>query len=174
MSQVLIPLSGHRVEFKCDRCDKGYFKRVEHTKPVLEYPLHWPHKCSHCGLDGLFPTAYPVFRATTQGNIEKDFILRDEVPVPHGPRTNINVQSNTFKMVKQSHQSPGIKNLLEEVILADSVNTDFFSFLTCCSQWQLWSMNCHSKTRDQLLLSARYSYSYPFSTILVQLSGICQ
>jgi hypothetical protein len=100
MPQVLIPLSGHRVEFKCDRCHQGYFKRVEHTEAKLEYPLHWPHKCTHCGIEGLFPTAYPVFRAATQGNIGKDFILRDEVLAPHARHTNEKVQSSTFKMLK--------------------------------------------------------------------------
>jgi len=99
MPQVFRPISGHLVGFKCDRCDKGYYERAG-TPPELKYPRQWLHKCNHCGIESHFSTAYPMFRATTQRHRVRDFILLDDVPVPHSLRAVKNDPSNTFRMIK--------------------------------------------------------------------------
>lgn len=99
MPQVFKPISGHLVGFKCDRCNVGYYKRVEGVAAESKYPRQWLHQCTHCGIESYFTTAYPMFRATTRTHRIRDFILLDEVPVPHGPRANALGLSSEFRVL---------------------------------------------------------------------------
>jgi hypothetical protein len=86
MPRVSKPVNAQLIEFQC-ACGKGIFRR-DQSKPVrFEYPMSYPHKCTHCGLEGGFPVAYPLLE-TTSHNRQRNFMLEDEMPKPSGPAMN--------------------------------------------------------------------------------------
>jgi len=97
MPQIKRPIQSQLVEFQCD-CGKGVFRR-DQSKPVrFEYPMSYPHKCTHCGLEGGFPVAYPLLETTSQ-NRQRSFVLEDGVPKPTGPVMNVK-QQDSFLWLK--------------------------------------------------------------------------
>ncbi len=86
MPQIKRPIQSQLVEFQCDS-GKGLFRRDQAEPVRFEYPMSYPHKCTHCGLKGLFPVAYPMLE-TTSHNRQRTFMLEDEMPKPSGPVMN--------------------------------------------------------------------------------------
>ena len=97
MPQIKRPILSQLVEFQC-KCGKGVFRR-DHSEPVrFEYPMSYPHKCTHCGLEGSFPIVYPLLE-TTSHNRQRRFMLEGEMPKPSGPVMNEKPQ-NSFLWLK--------------------------------------------------------------------------
>ncbi len=99
MAQVEIPMAGQRLEFRCEQCGQGYFKRVENTPVKFKYPMLWLHQCTHCGIEGSFKTAYPRFKTLDSRQRDCFFIREEEIPQATGP-TIEQSNSTVFRWLK--------------------------------------------------------------------------
>ncbi len=98
MPQIKRPVQSFLVEYKC-KCGKGVYRR-DNSEPVrFEYPMSFPHKCTHCGLKGNFSVAYPMLE-TTSHNRQRFFMLEDEMPKPTGPVMNEKSDNSVFMWLK--------------------------------------------------------------------------
>ena len=53
---------GTQIEYKCDKCGKGYMELKPGGMTYLSNPPKYEHICSHCGHIEKFTTQYPYVK----------------------------------------------------------------------------------------------------------------
>lgn len=61
------PLRPIQVDYRCDRCGKGYYRPTGMN--LMSNPIQFPHACTECGDSRTFIERYPTLRYTFEGGI---------------------------------------------------------------------------------------------------------
>ena len=86
MPRIHRDIAATRIEYVCDRCERGLYRLVSKTPVSADYVHKWQHRCTHCGDLAEFTLPYPLLRVNGQ-TVSHLFIQRDALPAPAGPGT---------------------------------------------------------------------------------------
>ena len=84
MPRVHREIPAVKIEYVCDRCERGVYRLVC-KKPINTNYIHkWQHRCTHCGDLADFTVPYPLIEVRGR-LVNREFIQRDSLPSPGGP-----------------------------------------------------------------------------------------
>ena len=84
MPRIYRDIAACRIDYLCDRCERGLYRLISKTPVSRNYVHKWQHRCTHCGNLAEFTLPYPLLEV--QGKtISHLFIQRDALPPPTGP-----------------------------------------------------------------------------------------
>ena len=73
-----------KIEYVCDRCERGVYRLIS-MQPITRSYIHkWQHRCTHCGDLADFTVPYPVIEIEISP-ASRLFIQRETLPAPDGP-----------------------------------------------------------------------------------------
>lgn len=88
MPRVHRDIPAVKIEYVCDRCERGVYRLVS-NKPITSNYIHkWQHRCSHCGDLVDFTVPYPLIEVEGK-QVSRVFIQRDALPPPGGPGSGV-------------------------------------------------------------------------------------
>ena len=95
MPRVRREIPAVKIEYVCDRCERGVYRLVS-KKPVSTHYVHrWQHRCSHCGSLADFAVPYPLIEIDGQP-VSRIFVQKESLPKPSGP------SSRTFEVSRNA------------------------------------------------------------------------
>ncbi|EGU39392.1 hypothetical protein VIS19158_03841 [Vibrio scophthalmi LMG 19158] len=74
--QTRKPANVELVEFKCDDCQRGVYRVSDNQRNAM-----WPHKCTYCQKEVLFPFPYPCIEFNGERFVLDKHVKRD-MPKP--------------------------------------------------------------------------------------------
>jgi len=84
MPQIHREISAVKIEYVCDRCERGVYRLIS-TKPVTSNYLHrWQHRCTNCSDLADFSLPYPLIEVNGKP-VSRLFIQREALPTPRSP-----------------------------------------------------------------------------------------
>jgi hypothetical protein len=95
MPRIRREIPAVKIEYVCDRCERGIYRLVSMKPVTLNYVHKWQHRCTHCGDLADFTLPYPLIEVDGKP-VSRAFILREALPTPRGP------SSQAFSVGKQA------------------------------------------------------------------------
>ena len=84
MPRIRRDIPAVKIEYVCDRCERGVYRLIS-KKPVTSNYVHkWQHRCSDCGDIADFTVPYPLVEVDGQ-MVSKVFVQKEAMPAPTGP-----------------------------------------------------------------------------------------
>ena len=84
MPRIRHEIPAVKIEYVCDRCERGIYRLVS-KKPITTNYIHkWQHRCTHCGGLADFAVPYPLIEVDGRP-VSRVFIQREALPTPSGP-----------------------------------------------------------------------------------------
>ena len=72
-----------KIEYVCDRCERGVYRLVS-KKPVTSDYIHkWQHRCTYCDDPADFAVPYPLIEVDGRP-VSRVFIQQEALPTPSG------------------------------------------------------------------------------------------
>ena len=84
MPRIRREIPAVKIEYLCDRCERGVFRLVSKQPIASDYVHKWQHRCSHCGDLADFTLPYPLIEVDGKP-VSHLFIQKDALPSPSGP-----------------------------------------------------------------------------------------
>ena len=60
MPRIRREIPAVKIEYVCDRCERGIYRLVSKKPTTTNYIHKWQHKCTHCGDQADFAVPYPL------------------------------------------------------------------------------------------------------------------
>ena len=87
MPRIRREIPAVKIEYVCDRCERGVYRLISKRPVTSDYIHKWQHRCTHCDDLADFTVPYPLIEV--DGKLtSKVFIQREALPVPEGPNAN--------------------------------------------------------------------------------------
>ena len=84
MPRIRRDIAAVKIEYLCDRCERGVYRLVCKRPVTSNYVHKWQHRCTHCGDLAEFTVPYPLLEVDGKP-VSHLFIQRDALPSPAGP-----------------------------------------------------------------------------------------
>ena len=84
MPRIRREIPAVKIEYLCDRCERGVYRLVGKQPITSDYVHKWQHRCTHCGDLADFTVPYPLLEVDGKP-VSHLFIQRDALPSPAGP-----------------------------------------------------------------------------------------
>ena len=84
MPRIRREIPAVKIEYLCDRCERGVYRLVSKKPVSTKYVHRWQHRCTHCGDLADFALPYPLIEIDGKP-VSRLFVQRDALPTPGGP-----------------------------------------------------------------------------------------
>jgi len=84
MPRVRREIPAVKIEYVCDRCERGVYRLVSKQPVTSDYIHKWQHRCTHCAALADFAVPYPLIEVDGHP-ASRVFIQREALPAPSGP-----------------------------------------------------------------------------------------
>ncbi len=88
MPRIRRDIPAVKIEYLCDRCERGVFRLVGKQPIASDYVHKWQHRCTHCGDLADFTVPYPLIEVDGKP-VSHLFIQKDALPSPSGPSSRV-------------------------------------------------------------------------------------
>ena len=87
MPRIRRDIPAVKIEYVCDRCERGVYRLI-HKQPVsTSYVLKWQHRCTHCGDLADFTVPYPLVEVDGR-TVSRLFVQQEALPTATGPSSS--------------------------------------------------------------------------------------
>ena len=76
-----------KIEYVCDRCERGVYRLVGKKPITIRYANKWQHRCTHCGDLAEFTLPYPLIEVDGK-TVSRLFVQHEALPTPAGPSSS--------------------------------------------------------------------------------------
>ena len=99
MPRVRREITAVKIEYVCDRCQRGVYRLVSKRPVDTNYVHKWLHRCTHCEDLADFAVPYPLIEVDGKP-VSRVFVQWEAMPTPGGPK---------FQSVCVSYESDGTR-----------------------------------------------------------------
>ena len=88
MPRIRREIAAVKIEYLCDRCERGVYRLVSKRPMTSDYVHKWQHRCTHCGDLADFTVPYPLLEVDGKP-VSRLFMQKDALPAPSGPSSRV-------------------------------------------------------------------------------------
>ena len=102
MPRIRREIPAVKIEYLCDRCERGVYRLVDKKPVTTNYVHKWRHRCSYCSDLADFTLPYPLIEVDNRA-VSHLFVQRETLPPPSGP------SSQAFRVSGELEEQPSFR-----------------------------------------------------------------